>query len=256
MDYPANYPLRLTNIHASRFNASYTYPRHYQKLPQLYLVLEGRVFYEADAEEITLGSGEGVWVAPSCFRAPRAGSETGWKLVGTFLTLREEVPCPAGIRRVMLDAEGMRDALACARAVERNDSGSAVQLLFNRLCFDLDAALFEPAPVRNPRQEREAAVVQSLERLMSANLGNPLSFDELCRLAHVSQSGAGRSFRHRLGTSPMEHYRKLRLEQGAELIRSGHCTVSEAAFATGFSSSQHFATAFRNHFGNTPSELI
>ncbi len=80
MDYPAEYPVKLLNIHTSSFDGSYSYPRHYQKFTQLYLVLEGKVFYEADGEELTLIGGSGVWVAPGCLRAPRAGSDSGRKL--------------------------------------------------------------------------------------------------------------------------------------------------------------------------------
>ncbi len=254
MDYPIDYPVKLLNIHTSSFDGFYSYPRHYQKFPQLYLVLEGKVFYEADGEELTLTGGSGVWVAPGCLRAPRAGSDSGRKLVGIFLARQELFPDSAGIRRITLDGSGRRDAAECADAVERGGSGAVIQLLFNRLCYTLEAALFEPPPPHDPRRGREESAVRALERIMGANLGNPLSFEELCRLAHLSQSSAGRSFRHRLGVSPMEHYRRMRLERGAELIRSGHCTVSEAAFATGFSSSQHFATAFRNCFGKTPTE--
>ena len=42
MDYPAEYPVKLLNIHTSSFDGSYSYPPHYQKFPQLYLVLEGK----------------------------------------------------------------------------------------------------------------------------------------------------------------------------------------------------------------------
>lgn len=255
MEYPADYPLRLLNIHASRFDGGYYYPLHYQDFPQLYLVLEGKVLYEADGEQFPLACGEGVWVSPGCLRAPRAGSDFGRKLVGIFLVRREGFPCSGGFRRIILDADGEREAAKCAEAVEQNRSAAVQQLLFNRLCYCLEPALFDPPVRRNLRQKREEAIVYTLKRLMIANIGNPLSFEQLCRLAHLSQSSAARSFRRLLGDSPMGYYRRMRLEHGAELIRSGRCTVTEAAFATGFSSSQHFATAFKRCFGESPSRL-
>jgi len=46
--------------------------------------------------------------------------------------------------------------------------------------------------------------------------------------------------------------RQLRLERAAELLRTGQCNVTEAAFEVGYNSLSHFTLAFRETFGCCP----
>jgi len=53
--------------------------------------------------------------------------------------------------------------------------------------------------------------------------------------------------------TPMQHLNRRRAEKAAELLRKQpDRTVTDIAFACGFSSSQYFATAFRKTFGCSP----
>lgn len=44
-----------------------------------------------------------------------------------------------------------------------------------------------------------------------------------------------------------------RIARACEMLADPRVSVTEIALACGFSSSQHFATAFRKHMGATPS---
>jgi AraC-like DNA-binding protein len=58
-----------------------------------------------------------------------------------------------------------------------------------------------------------------------------------------------------IGTTPMRHLMRLRLERAGAYLHEQHLTdasVEEIALANGFASSAHFCRAFKIHFGTTP----
>ncbi len=255
MNVLRSYPVRLNRVNVSRLTAAYFFPKHYQKSHQLYLVLEGRVFYQADGVELVLESGDGLWLAPGCLRAPRSGCDQGSYLVAEFNTHHAGF-CPRGVRRFRLDGGSRPHADALADACLAKADDAVLLLLFARFCLAVSPELILPESVASEsRLDRDEETVRSIEKLMQVNLGNPLSLDTLCRLVHSSRASVVRSFRRRLGLAPMEHYRALRLERARELLGSG-LSIAETAAETGFSSTQHLATACRLKFKATPSELI
>ena len=70
----------------------------------------------------------------------------------------------------------------------------------------------------------------------------------------VHPSRLAHEFRARLGTSPGEYVRRLRLEWAAERLRHPRPGVAEIAIQAGFYDQSHFTRTFRRHFGVTPGE--
>jgi len=57
------------------------------------------------------------------------------------------------------------------------------------------------------------------------------------------------------GQSPTEFVRTIRLRRAAEMLRESSKTVTEIAYATGFSSVSYFSRCFRNMFGMPPTQF-
>ena len=85
-------------------------------------------------------------------------------------------------------------------------------------------------------------------RLDRINLG------ELATTVGVHPSRLAHEFRARLGTSPGEYVRRLRLEWAAERLRDNDATIAEIAVRAGFYDQSHFSRTFRRHFGTAPDE--
>jgi AraC-like DNA-binding protein len=78
--------------------------------------------------------------------------------------------------------------------------------------------------------------------------------DELARAAGVSAAHLRRCFRRDLGLSPWGHLLKTRIARACRLLAESDAPVTTLALELGFSSSQHFAQAFRRHMGETARE--
>lgn len=77
---------------------------------------------------------------------------------------------------------------------------------------------------------------------------------ELAAVAQLSASRFHERFLQEVGFTPAEYRSPLRVTRAKRLLREGKRSVTDIAFDLGFSSSQYFATVFRNHSGLTPRE--
>jgi transcriptional regulator GlxA family with amidase domain len=95
------------------------------------------------------------------------------------------------------------------------------------------------------------ALVTVLEK-MEASIENPLAKAAMARLAGVSPRHLDRLFAAHLSTRFLQTYRNIRLDHARKLLEQSVLSISEIAFATGFSSTSHFSRADRQRFGVQP----
>ena len=89
--------------------------------------------------------------------------------------------------------------------------------------------------------------------LMEANIEEPLSLDDLARLAGLSQRHLQRMFKHTLDMTPMHYYLNLRLRRARALLLQTEMSIMNITVACGFQSSCHFSKSYRTLFGYSPS---
>jgi len=97
-----------------------------------------------------------------------------------------------------------------------------------------------------------AAILDAV-RAMEAKVADPLTLDDLARVAGLSPRQLNRLFREKLGRSTMRYYRDLRLDKAQSLLRNSPLSLTEVALATGFASSSHFSRVYAESFGQPPS---
>lgn len=125
--------------------------------------------------------------------------------------------------------------------------GAALELLVAEV--DRHAML---APTAQAGSEREHRAVEQAKRLMCETLESPLPMSSLARRIGVSESSLKRAFQRVCGTSVFAYYQARRLEQARDMLARGRASVTEIAFAVGYSSHSHFSRAFKRQFGYSP----
>lgn len=91
--------------------------------------------------------------------------------------------------------------------------------------------------------------------LMEENIAAPQALRKRLSRGKLSRRQVQRLFRNKLGVSPYQYYRKLRLDRAKDLLGSTDMTVLEIAIACGFSSSSQFSKCFRDEFSCRPSDV-
>lgn len=110
------------------------------------------------------------------------------------------------------------------------------------------AVLLEKSrPGLSPERKRR------LLEYIDANLSEPMTLEDLAQVASMSPHHLIRSFKSAIGVTPFRWLLQERIRR-AKLLLAGAMPLSEVAYACGFSSQSHFATAFKAETGLTPSE--
>jgi AraC family transcriptional regulator len=108
---------------------------------------------------------------------------------------------------------------------------------------------------RHTALEYRKRVCQAMN-FISRNLDRDLSLEEIAQAAAFSMFHFHRIFKAVVGETVAGFTRRLRLELAANrLLSQRQDDITTVALDCGFSSSQNFAKAFRQHFGMTPSEF-
>lgn len=82
-----------------------------------------------------------------------------------------------------------------------------------------------------------------------------LSITDLAAEAGVHPTHFARAFRKAFACSIGEFVRKARVERACKQITSGHSTLSEVAYDSGFCDQSHFCKSFKRVLGMTPSQF-
>lgn len=114
-------------------------------------------------------------------------------------------------------------------------------------------ALLRDAEKPPTLSSHSAPVAEALRRL-GANLDAPLSVEQVAQEIRLSVPRLVERFLQEVGETPGEWRTRRRLQAARVALREPGATVTQTAFAHGFASSQYFATAFKRHFGLSPSE--
>ena len=91
-------------------------------------------------------------------------------------------------------------------------------------------------------------------RRLATDLHVPLSVEEVAQGVGLSAPRFAERFLSEVGETPGEWRTRRRLQAARLALHEPGATVTQTAFAFGFASSQYFATAFKRHFGLSPTQ--
>lgn len=126
-------------------------------------------------------------------------------------------------------------------------------LLRQHLQREYGSAVQTIAPRR--RTQLGSAELQRLGDFIEAHLGEALSLGRLADCVGLSVHQLLIAFRAAFGTTPAQFILDRRLSRARSLLMHTGQAVSDIALAAGFSSHSHFASAFRNRHGLSPSDF-
>ena len=100
--------------------------------------------------------------------------------------------------------------------------------------------------------EREPRWLAGTVEYLRAHRLERIRLSDVARSAGVHPSRLAHEFRTRVGSSPGEYVRRLRLEWAAQQLTDEHTSIAEVALRAGFYDQSHFSRMFRRHFGVAP----
>ena len=98
-------------------------------------------------------------------------------------------------------------------------------------------------------------IVKKVKSYLEENYSRPLSLEEISRHASVSPFHLCRIFSHENDFTIFEYLTHIRMTRARCLLDDGKLSVSETAFAVGFSNSNYFSKVFHRIFGVPPKRM-
>lgn len=77
---------------------------------------------------------------------------------------------------------------------------------------------------------------------------------DMASAAAISRSGLQRKLKQAMGITPQDLLREARIKRACQLLRNSNKTVSEVAYACGFSDPKYFSRCFKQSTGQSPTE--
>jgi AraC-like DNA-binding protein len=139
-----------------------------------------------------------------------------------------------------------------AQEMAQDDLFSLSKIL--ELCYYLQRDATIGAQTQQESTPHCHAAIKASLRYMEDNLDKPITLAQLGRIAGYSPNYFQREFKCMLGLSPQKYLEGLRISAAKLALSRQEVSLSEIAYACGFSSHPHFSLVFKKATGLTPQE--
>ncbi|MDR2119172.1 MAG: helix-turn-helix domain-containing protein [Tannerellaceae bacterium] len=101
------------------------------------------------------------------------------------------------------------------------------------------------------------ALVERVNGIIHRNLSNPgLSVSMLAAEVGLSRAQLHRKLKEQTGVPAGDFIRNIRMKQAGDLLKGKKISISQVAWAVGFSNQTHFSTAFKKFHGMSPVDYM
>ncbi|MBQ3132927.1 MAG: helix-turn-helix transcriptional regulator [Clostridia bacterium] len=102
----------------------------------------------------------------------------------------------------------------------------------------------------------ENEIVQRIIDYMRENIGNSLSFAQVCHFSAQSSTTLKTMFKSSTGLGVMEYYRLLKIDEAKRMMREGSRNITQIADQLGYTSVHYFSRHFKQVTGMNASEYL
>lgn len=202
-----------------------------------YLVKEGDVIYYYESEEIeSIGDKTEVTFYSVSYQAPKL------------------LPLPLEMRVFPADNKLQNMFCELHEGFSSEDISTRNFMVYSTLLNILNNIEGISSNSRNKVVEEE--LWWAIERRIRKDKMFRPSLDDLIKIAGYSRSTVIRSCRKATGNTPLQHIRKIRMEEAKGLLSFAHLNVTQVAVYLGYLRVHEFSREFSKYYGQPPSRLL
>lgn len=110
-------------------------------------------------------------------------------------------------------------------------------------------------PGQSKPDQNSGAQIRQMLLYIHEHCSCKISAADIARSAHISERACYSLFRDQLHISPIKYLQCHRVRTAWQMLMDSQRSITEIAQSCGFATSSHFARAFREEFGCSPSEF-
>ena len=138
-------------------------------------------------------------------------------------------------------ADGLKDLFLLSKSVE---------------LLVLQADLYQNTPPQSyVRQEADRVKLLEAKELLRQKMDNPPTIVELAKLIGINEFKLKKGFKEMFHTTIFGYVFHQRMSRAKQLLLDTQKPMKEIAYEIGYSSPQHFSTAFRRRYGVAPNRV-
>lgn len=115
------------------------------------------------------------------------------------------------------------------------------------------SVLLECAHAEHRHRPGCAPDIRRVLEWLDAHVSEQVAVQRLAALVNLSPSRFKAKFKAEVGIAPAEYWLRRKVDRAGDMLHGGRQTVTQVAFALGFSSSQYFATVYKRFTSRCPS---
>jgi AraC family transcriptional regulator len=100
----------------------------------------------------------------------------------------------------------------------------------------------------------QLSTIERAKAYINEKFATDISLYEISSYSHVSPFHFSRIFKKFTSFSPYQYLLNVRLKHSELLLKNTSMLISEISFSSGFNSAEHFATAFKQRYGMSPTQ--
>jgi AraC-like DNA-binding protein len=159
-----------------------------------------------------------------------------------------------GTRLVIAGSHDSRPALVTPPALTFSRNATNVAL-HTRPRLDAIDSLGKIAPAPHAQGGLSPGAMRRIREYVEAHLGESMDLATLATVAGLSIHHFARGFKQSTGLTPHHYLTRKRVERAQDMLAHAALSLSEVAYAVGFSDQSHLARHFRQMLGVTPGQF-
>ena len=129
-----------------------------------------------------------------------------------------------------------------------------IQLAVNELERYLLNLLCRGEAVTNPKRDKHSSLYTAALKTMRSNLSHRTGVEKIASNLGISVSTLQNLFRRFTGMGVAKFYENMIMDRARSMLESGK-SVKETALELGYEDQNYFSTAFKRHFGVSPTKI-
>lgn len=91
---------------------------------------------------------------------------------------------------------------------------------------------------------------------MQQNINKTIKIADIANHVKLSESHLNKIFRNKTGTSPMDYFINLKMQEAIRLLTNQSLKIKEVAFRLGYNDQYYFTRIFTKHIGSSPGSFV
>lgn len=255
------------SIYASEVSISL--PEHWHEDLEFIYVIEGRMFFSVNGEEIILKQGEGIFVNSK--RIHSNGSPIGEQCVFYYVLAHPSIISSSPYIEqkyinpllgagsvdylILSDRDWTKEVKDAILNTFSNPHKDTTDIRAIENCFLFLRLLQENCPPDTTKLVSVSSYSNNFKAMVTyigEHYSEKLSLEEIAAAGNVGKTLCAKIFKQFSSKTPGDYLIHYRIDKSTELLANTNLSITEIAFHTGFNSASHYAKTFRDMIGCTP----